>query len=60
MVLCLIERGKNFGFFGQKKVLQKFYKNSKNLEFFQKKGFFVFFDVFSCFEVKNEVPEHLR
>ena len=47
-------------FLAEKKVLQKFYKNSKNLEFFQKKCFFVFFDVFSHFEVKNEVPEHLR
>ena len=60
MVLCLIEKGKKFGFLAEKKVLQKFYKNSKNLEFFQKKCFFVFFDVFSHFEVENEVPEHLR
>ena len=52
MVLCLIERGKNFGFLAEKKVLQKFYKNSKNLEFFQKKVFSYFLMFFHILRSK--------
>ena len=51
---------KKFWFFWPKK---KFYKSStkiRKIKNFSKKKISVFFDVFSHFEVKNEVPEHLR
>ena len=60
MVLCLIEKGKNFGFFGRKKSSTKVLQKFEKFRIFPKKVFFRIFYVFSHFEVKNEVPEHLR
>ena len=56
MVLCLIERGKNFGFLAEKKFYKSSTKIRKNYNFSKKKVFSSFLMFFHILRSKMRYP----